>query len=124
MGERLVGAWGQGINAAGAFSVLESAALFESCAFMVGLDTGSTHLAAAVGTRCVILQGGRAFPGNWDPIGDQLTILRFPVPCTGCGLVECVVSQHPCMRGLGVDTVWKAIVDFQRNADEQHRAGW
>jgi heptosyltransferase-3 len=47
IGEEMVQAWGAGLNAAGKFSPLGSAALLAECIFIVGLDTGTTHLAAA-----------------------------------------------------------------------------
>lgn len=109
-GELLVQEWGEGINAAGSFSVLESAALLEGCRFMVGLDTGATHLAAAVGAPCITLQGGRMRPGHWDPLGNNHTVLRFPVPCDGCRLTTCRLSMHPCMKGISVEMVWQAIL--------------
>lgn len=114
-GEILVQEWGEGINAAGCFSVLESAALLGACHFMVGLDTGTTHLAAAVGTTCVTLQGGRIQPGIWHPLGNNHTVLRFPVPCSGCGLTTCKLSMHPCMRGISVEVVWQAILNRHNN---------
>ena len=110
LGEQLVREWGQGISLAGSCSVLESAAVLRDCAFMVGLDTGTTHLAAAVGTPCIVLQGGRTFARTWDPLGPGHVVIRYPVPCAGCGLSACPLTLHPCMRGIGVDQVWTAVL--------------
>lgn len=110
MGNRMIAEWGQGINAAGHFPVLGTAAILKECAFMVGLDTGTTHLAAAVGVPCIDLQGGRMLPGYWDPLGTGHIIVRHPVNCVGCGRTSCVSSKHPCMRGITVEMVWQAIV--------------
>lgn len=107
--EHLISAWGQGIDAAGALPILETAALFERCAFMIGLDTGTTHLAAAVGTRCVVIQGGRTRPGNWDPLGPGHIVLRQEIECAGCGLTQCPLSRHPCMRAITVDAAMQAV---------------
>lgn len=108
-GERLRAAWGGGINAAGGFSVLGSAALLSQCRFMVGLDTGTTHLAAAFGVPCVVLSGERNPPGQWMPLGEGHHVLRHPVPCAGCGQRVCPVPGHPCMTGLTVDQAWDAV---------------
>lgn len=111
-GNRMIAEWGQGINAAGHFPVLGTAAILKECAFMVGLDTGTTHLAAAVGVPCIDLQGGRMLPGYWDPLGTGHIIVRHPVNCVGCGRTSCVSSKHPCMRGITVEMVWQAIVQM------------
>ena len=109
MGDRLLRVWGDGLNAAGQFSVMESAALLSQCRFLVGLDTGTTHLAAALGVPCVALYADRDPPGQWEPLGAGHILLRHPVPCGGCRAIECPVPNHPCMMGLAVEQVWAAI---------------
>jgi ADP-heptose:LPS heptosyltransferase len=113
VGDRMIKDWGHGSNAAGAFPVLGSAAVLRECLFMIGLDTGTTHLAAAVGVPCVTLQGGRIHPGRWDPLGPGHVIVRYPVACGGCGLGTCCLSRHPCMRGITVEMVWRAIGEMR-----------
>ena len=110
MGSRLIAAWGRGINAAGEFSVMGSAALLGECRFLVGLDTGTTHLAASLGIPCVVVSGERQSPGQWAPMGKGHQVLRHSVPCAGCGQSVCPVLGHPCMTGLTVEQVWAAIV--------------
>ena len=100
---------GQAIHAAGCFSVSESAALLSRCSLLVGLDTGTTHLAAAVGIPCVVIQSANSFPGQWDPLGDNHTVIRADVPCEGCLRQGCPVDGHPCMENLSVDVVWEAV---------------
>ena len=112
LGQKLVAAWGAGINAAGAFSVRQSAALLSRCAFHVGLDTGTTHLAAAVGTRCFAIFGGRNNPGLWFPLGKGHTVVQHAVPCAPCRSLTCAVPGHPCMAGLTVDSVWESLREF------------
>jgi len=112
VGERLLGSWGFGINAAGQFSILGSAALLSQCRFLVGLDTGTTHLAAALGVPCVGLYGERNPPGQWSPLGSDHILLRHPVPCSGCGLKFCPIPDHPCMTGISVDRVWGAMQEI------------
>jgi ADP-heptose:LPS heptosyltransferase len=112
LGDRMLTAWGRGINAAGHFPVLGTAAILKECLFMIGLDTGTTHLAAAVGVPCVNLQGGRRLPGYWDPLGAGHIIVRHPVNCIGCGRTSCVTPKHPCMRGITVETVWQAVLQM------------
>jgi ADP-heptose:LPS heptosyltransferase len=105
----MAGLDGQAIHAAGCFSVAESAALLSRCRLLVGLDTGTTHLAAAVGVPCIVIQSANSFPGQWDPLGENHSIVRADVPCEGCLLQECPIADHPCMRNITVDVAWEAI---------------
>jgi ADP-heptose:LPS heptosyltransferase len=100
---------GQAIHAAGCFSVPESAALLSRCGLSIGLDTGTTHLAAAVGVPCVVLQSANSFPGQWNPLGENHSVVRADVPCEGCLQQECPVDGHPCMRNLTVGVAWDAV---------------
>jgi heptosyltransferase III len=99
------------LNFCGKTSVLESAALLAECAFTVGVDTGTTHLAAAVGTPCVTLFSAIVAPGRWNPLGNGHIILRQspPPPCAGCNEERCPIPEHPCMRSIDVDTTWGAV---------------
>lgn len=119
LGQRLVQAWGEGINAAGRFSLLETAALLQAADLMVGLDTGTTHLAAAVGTPCLMLQGGRTRRGLWQALGHQVRVLRHEVECGGCGLTQCPLSRHPCMRGLGSAQAWQALQQLRHSVQTE-----
>ncbi len=106
--QELSTAWGHGINAAGIFSLTDSAHLLSRCDLVIGLDTGTSHLAASLGVPVIVLQGGRCPEGQWDPLGPHVEILRWPVPCSGCGLRACPLHSHPCMRGLTVEDVMLA----------------
>lgn len=109
-GEFLKSAWGAGLNAAGQFTVRETAALLSMADLMVTLDSGPMHLAAAVGTPCVALFSGIEAEGKWDPLGEAHIVIRKSVTCAGCRLTACPRPGHPCMTQIGVDEVWQAIV--------------
>lgn len=100
---------GEPLNAAGEFSVAGSAALLSECQLLVGLDTGTTHLAAAVGVPCVVIQSANSYAGHWDPLGECHTVIRQDVRCAGCLCTECPVADHPCMTGITVDQVWQVV---------------
>ena len=113
--ETMVKRWGTGLNAAGRFSPLGSAALLSRCSFMIGVDTGTTHLAAAQGIPCLAIYGCREEPGRFYPLGDGHIVLRESVPCAGCRLVmqACPVEGHPCMTGITVDRVWRELGEMK-----------
>ncbi|MCC6326884.1 MAG: glycosyltransferase family 9 protein [Acidobacteria bacterium] len=113
-GEQLAGAWGSGINAAGLFTVPRSAALLSRCSFHIGLDTGTTHLAAAAGTRCFAIYGGKNDQGLWHPLGPGHAVIYRAVACAPCRSFDCVVPGHPCMNGISHETVWEHLLEFVR----------
>jgi heptosyltransferase-2 len=53
------------------------AALLERCALFLGHDSGISHLAAAVGTPCVLLFGPTD-PAIWAPANPQVAIIEAP----------------------------------------------
>lgn len=112
MGEQITAAWGRGINSAGAFSVHESGALLSRCDLYIGLDTGTTHLAAAAGTRCFAMYGERNNQGHWFPLGSGHRVLFHPVSCAGCRFQECPVPGHPCMTGISLESAWSNLKEF------------
>jgi heptosyltransferase-3 len=101
--------WSQGHNLCGGLSVLATASLLARCRLLVGLDTGTTHLAASQGTPCVAVYSGRNWPGRWEPFGTGHVVVRREVPCQGCQLKNCNVDGHPCLESIEVDDVWPHI---------------
>jgi ADP-heptose:LPS heptosyltransferase len=108
LGERLIRAWGRGANAAGELSVREAGATLGHCRMYVGNDTGTMHLAAAAGARCVVVMSALDWPGHWDPYGEGHTVLRKCVPCEGCLLKICEHEAMRCMKEISVSEVLEA----------------
>jgi ADP-heptose:LPS heptosyltransferase len=113
-GESLVRDWKTGAVAAGRFSIRESACLLSRCTLYLGNDTGTMHLAAAVGTPCVAIFSSRDQPGKWHPAGPAHVVLRRKVPCGGCLLRECGEQQLRCLTEITVDDVYAACVSKLR----------
>src|SRR5262245_12648605 len=105
---RLVKIWGDGTNAAGALDIRPAAAALARCRLYVGNDTGTMHLAAAVGTPCVAVFSARDWPGRWFPYGTGHTVLRRTVACEGCLLQVCEREGLRCLKKIGVDEVLAA----------------
>jgi heptosyltransferase III len=89
-----------GLNACGAFTIPQTVALLDQTVGYFGLDTGPTHLAAAVGKRCVVISSDHNFLGQWEPLGDNHENIRHRVPCGGCQSPVCLVEGHPCMMNI------------------------
>ena len=109
IGDWLIAQWCRGANAAGRLNIRQSAALLSKCDLYVGNDTGTMHLAAAVGTRCVALFSARDLPGAWHPYGEGHYIIRKSVPCEGCRLVECEKEGLKCLMMISVEEVLSLV---------------
>ena len=107
IGERLLAGWKIGANAAGALTIRESAALLKDCCLYLGNDTGTMHLAAAVGTPCVAIFAAIDWRGRWVPFGDGNLIFRKTVECEGCHTPDCF-NQHKCLDLVNTNEVYEA----------------
>lgn len=71
----------------------ELMALFSSCAFFLGNDSGPMHLATATGVPVFALFGPTDVQ-RWGPLGNRVTIIRDPQPCMA------VCSKKFCPQGF------------------------
>gem|GEM_PF-10283 len=108
IGDWLLDKWERGYNAAGALGVRPAAAGLKHCALFVGNDTGTMHLAAAVGVPCVAIFSSRERPGLWFPFGEGHRVFRSEIECEACGLVECIELGNECLKRIGTAEVLDA----------------
>ncbi|RFC44357.1 MAG: ADP-heptose:LPS heptosyltransferase/ADP-heptose:LPS heptosyltransferase [Verrucomicrobia bacterium] len=74
----LEGAWrGRRVRWAVGLGLPELAAVLAECGRFAGHDSGISHLAAAVGAKCVLLFGPTA-PEVWAPMNAGVSVLRAP----------------------------------------------
>jgi ADP-heptose:LPS heptosyltransferase len=106
--DALAAQWGFGVNLCGQPPRVAAAALARCQAF-VGVDSGPAHLAASVGTPCVVASWAGSMRGQWAPIGPGHVVVRLSVPCEGCRSVDCHTPGHPCIEQLSVDMVWAPL---------------
>jgi len=119
--DRLVERWQTGLNAAGRLSVRESAALLRRCTLYLGNDTGTMHLASAVGVPCVAIFSAADRAGQWEPFGDNNRLLRKQVECEGCGLEICCY-KNMCLDLISPEEVYAACVAILENGKFTERA--
>ncbi|MBX3096595.1 MAG: glycosyltransferase family 9 protein [Fimbriimonadaceae bacterium] len=100
---------GHGVNTCGELTIPETIALLDRTEGFFGLDTGPTHLAAAIGKRCVAIYADNYYTGQWEPLGEGHSIIRHHVPCGGCGKSVCSVEGHPCLAGITSERVWSEL---------------
>jgi len=117
-GDRLIARWKSGVNSAGRLSVRESAALLGECELYLGNDTGTMHLAAAAGIKCVAIFASIDWKGRWAPFGDGHQVFRQTVECEGCHSPICF-NDHKCLSLTGTDEVYEACSHILGSASDE-----
>jgi heptosyltransferase-2 len=96
-----------GIDLTGKTQLLQLAALLERCGLLVTNDTGTMHVATAVGTPVVAVFGSTD-PVTTGPWGEGHTVVRREVPCSPC-LKRVCPTDHQCMELITVEEVAEAV---------------
>jgi heptosyltransferase-2 len=95
------------LNLSGQTSLLELASLLRQCHLLVTNDTGTMHVAAAVGTPVVAIFGPTD-PRTTSPVGEEHVIISREVPCSPC-LKRVCPEDHRCMNLIGVEDVFHTV---------------
>jgi len=96
------------LNFIGQLSLKQFAWLSKQAALFIGLDTGTTHLAAAMGTPVLALYGPNT-PLKWGPYGDRHHVIYRGIHCSPCtkqylGQVS-KCKDNVCMQMITVEDV-------------------
>lgn len=120
-GEELILASGSASihNLAGMTTLRESAAILARSEAFVGNDSGPAHLAAAVGTKIVVLSGADD-PNATSPLSAQkIVVRRSNLACISCVKNICPLkgeAHMKCMTEISVDEVYGALRDLVRQS--------
>jgi ADP-heptose:LPS heptosyltransferase len=96
------------LNLINQLNIPQTAALMKRAKLYIGLDTGPTHLAAAMGVPIVAMYGPNT-PLRWGPYTQNASIIYKPSACSPCtrqyeGVVSSCKDNH-CMTGIRVEEV-------------------
>ena len=89
LAEKMRSRVGIGAIAAGELNVRTGTAALRHFDLYLGNDTGTMHMAAAAGIRCVAVFAAIDFPGRWYPMGQGHRVFREAVECEGCHTPDC-----------------------------------
>ncbi len=95
------------VDLIGKTGLLQLAALLERCDVLVTNDTGTMHIAAAVGTSVVAIFGSTD-PLTTGPWGNGHVVVKKDVPCSPCLKRVCPTDQQ-CMNLISVDEVEEMV---------------
>ena len=99
------------LDLSGQIDVLETAAILERCAALLGNDSGLLHVAEAVGRPVLAFFGPTAPEFGYAPYRAASRLLRQPPPCSPCsknGSRPCSRPTHECMENISVEAAYTA----------------
>lgn len=106
------------VSLAGALSLGELAALLSKAPLLVSNNTGTVHLAAAVGTPVVVLYA--LTNPQHTPWMVPCRVLYHDVPCKFCYKSICPEGHQHCLRLVAPDMVVQAALDLWKTSPQRH----
>src|SRR5690348_18397857 len=98
------------------------ALLAGSCLFL-GNDTGPTHIAAALGKKCVVIFGA-SDSKVWSPWKTEYRLVENPFPCSQCPRGKCgSLGDSQCIFYVSVDQVREACEALLMHGNFDHVSG-
>lgn len=117
--EPILAGWrGATVSAVGALSFRQMAALTARGSLMISGDTGTMHVAAAVGTPYLAFFGPTPAEGR-RPLFGAGRALEHPLPCAPCESKTCKFTgaeERKCLRAIGVDEALQAVRSLLQEA--------
>lgn len=99
-------------------NILDTAAIISRCNAFLTNDTGLMHIAAAVGTRVVVLEGPND-PIRTAPVGGNNLAIYLPLFCRPCyevgNKIECRFGHYNCLKFIDVVKVVNALKSILKN---------
>ncbi|MBI5970734.1 MAG: glycosyltransferase family 9 protein [Deltaproteobacteria bacterium] len=109
------------LNMAGMTDLKELAEMMRAACFVVTVDSGPMHVAAAVGADVIALFGPTA-PWRTGPYGRGAVVARKGLPCSPCFKKNC--ADLLCMDGIPVEEVFEAAkMVLERNKSPETKQG-
>jgi ADP-heptose:LPS heptosyltransferase len=93
-------------------------ALLAGSSLFIGNDTGPTHIAAALGRKCVVIFGA-SDSKVWSPWKTEYRLLENPFPCKQCPQGKCEsLAASQCISAISVDEVRDACEALLQKSQE------
>ena len=100
------------IDAIDKTSLPQLAAMLERCELLLTNDTGTMHLASAVGTGVVVLDLGEALAADTGPYTENAIVLEANIPCAPCSF-QTTCLDHKCHAYIDPEDVFWAMENFE-----------
>jgi ADP-heptose:LPS heptosyltransferase len=104
------------VSLAGRTGLGELAAALKRCLLLVTNDTGTQHVATAVGTRVIVVSVGPVFFRETGPYGVGHLVFQARVPCAPCSFqVSCL--NPVCKERIRSEQVFRAVLQILRGGE-------
>jgi heptosyltransferase-1 len=94
----------EAVNLVGRTSLPQLVALLDLSRFVICLDSGPMHIAAALNKPLVALFGPTD-PRRTGPYSPHARVVSMPLPCAPCYRVTCPLGHHACLETLAAERV-------------------
>ncbi len=106
------------VNSAGRLSLPELATLLGEAKFVISVNTGVMHMAAAVGAKLIAIHGPTS-PIRWGPVSKEAVVIKPPeivkcAPCLNLGF-EYKCERNTCLKEISSEVVIYAITGLLRS---------
>ena len=91
-------------------TILELVELVQRAKILVTPDSGTMHVAGAVGTKCVALFG-QGLPARWAP-KNFCKVINLNLDCSPCGVKGHACQNAKCMSGISAEMILAACEEF------------
>jgi lipopolysaccharide heptosyltransferase II len=106
---------GSVVNLCGKTEILDIVPLTEGARFIVGNDTGPTHVSSA-SDRPLIVICGPTDPRRVKPLGDNVVAVQAELGCVNCYQKEC--DHHSCMEQVSVEMILDRVRSMLAGSDD------
>jgi len=108
------------VNLAGKTDIGQLAGVLKRCQVLVTNDTGTQHVATAVGTRVVLISVGPVFFRETGPYGEGHLIFQAKLPCAPCSFHSACLNPV-CKEKIRAQLVYRTLVRLLRGEDGMPR---
>lgn len=102
---------GPSLDLTGKTKLRELIGLLSVCRLLVTNDSGTMHLAAALGVPVAAVFGSTD-PEATGPIGEHVRVIRHPIECSPCFERTCPYGHYRCMKLVESSEVVEAALDL------------
>ncbi|MBI5180528.1 MAG: glycosyltransferase family 9 protein [Nitrospirae bacterium] len=97
------------IDLTGKTTFHQLAAVLNRCRLLISNDTGTVHLASAVGTRVIGLYMSHAYPVETGPYGEGHIAVSPVIDCFPCNWKEACLNNYMCQGCITPDDVYSVV---------------